>query len=430
MIERPNEYEQNHKSVWQKLLVPFAFVCLAAIPILLYGTNSELAKWKAARAQLLYDAGETERGIEMMEQSLVQSPRDQNLKLDLANLLMPVGRAEEALELIEEVLEHSSNPRLALYAKSNCLMFLKRPQESFAALREIPEFSVPGAIRDSVRLNALAYHRALAGLELDEAVKNINDAIDQYRSDSWWLDKYPMILSDQTLIATAMVANRIDRSDLVLEELTERIALVEELERSNQQNVSAWIYKRMQDSLQVDEAVEKDIHDHQMKLHSQKQYLTVMYAVRALIYQRQGDLESCDRDRLSAASWDHSPDKLLSYFPGDWDLMTMAHTGAQYLDTRAMVHWAKNKDFDEAIGDLDRSILALEVLGLTHDTDLQNTIHDERGQFFAKASLERSEATIRKHRADILLERGFKKKAEVDLERIRELGFDDDDVLF
>ena len=431
MIDRFDEYQQDRKTFWQKMLVPLAFVCLAAIPIMYYGTNSELAKWKAAQAQLLYDAGETERGIEMMELALDQSPRDQNLKLDLASQLMPAGRAEEALELIQEVLDQSSNPRMALYAKSECLQHLKRPQEALAALKEIPEYAVPGAIKDFTRLNNLAYNRALAGLELDEAEQNIDDAVELYLSGVWWLDKIPMTLEDQTLVVTAMIANRIDRTDLVLNELTKRIVRVEELQRSIQQDVSEEIYRNMQDGLPVDKDVEKEYQKHQMILHSQKQYLAVMYTVRALIYQRTGDLESCDRDRLSAASWDHSPDELLRYFPSDWDLLTLAHSGSLYLDTRAMVTWAKSKDFEDAIGDLNRSILALEILDLTRDTDMQNSLHhEEYGRNFEASVLKRNEATIRKHRADILIEHGLVEKAEADLERIRELGFDDNDELF
>lgn len=410
--------------------MPFAFVCLAMIPIMFYGTNSELAKWKAARAQLLYEDGDIEGGIEMMEQAIEQSPRDQTLKLELSRMLMPAGRADEALELIDGVVDQSADPRLALDIKSNCLLYLNRPQEALATLKEIPEFSVPGAINDSGRLNQLAYFRALAQEELDDAKRDIDQAVTQHLSYTWWLDKLSMTLADQTLVATAMVANRLGRSDIVLEALDKRIDRMEETQRSSRNQVSEDIYQQIQIGLPIAEQLEQDLQKQHLVLHSQKQYLAVMYAVRALIHQRNGDREQCDTDRLAAESWDHDPDELLSDFPSDWDLMTLMSSGAQYLDTRAMVTWARDRDFRGAVADLDRSVLALEVLALARDTDLPNTLHDEHGRFFDEARLNRSEATIRRHRASILLKRGKQQQADADFARIRELGFDDDDVLF
>ena len=399
------------------------------VPILIYGMGSEVAKWTAAKGQLLCDAGETERGLEFLEQAVEKSPHDQNLKLQLADQLMPRGRADEALELVDAVLEKSIDLRPGLYAKANCLSFLGRPVEALKTIKQIPELEMPG--KNTENLNTLAYFRALAGTELRMAREDIDEAIELFRLDSWWLDKVPMELRDQLLVETAMVANRIGRGELVLDALSSRIGGVELKLLQSQRVVSEKIYRDMQTQWPPAKKNDEGLYLRQIDLYSQKQHIAVLLTVRGLIYQKLGELELCDADRVAVRHLDHETNRILKYMPRDWSMLQSLSIGARYLDTRAMVTAArKDGDLSDAIADLDAAILAIDVWNLTSDSQLQNTLEAPRGLDFDTAGQKRLEAVLLKHRADICERAGQRKKAASDRKRIAELGFDDKDVLF
>lgn len=413
-----------------RFLVPLMFFGLVLIPVLYYGYYSELARWKAARGELIYKQGDATTGIQFLEESVELAPHDNGLQLQLASKLMEHGRAEQALEIIEAVIGKSVDPQPALRLKANCLLYLDRPEEALITLKNISDYLMPVDFDEPIRLNELAYFRALAKKELEIAEENIRDAISIFEKQIWLLDKEAMPLIDQTLVATTLIARQVQRYDLVEVLLKRQIEVnFERLRQLRNQNNDT-IYTLMGGRLSLSESVESNIWYRQLLDFSQQQSLSVLLAVRALVFQDLGQTEMSDQDRLRVELLDHHADEILELIPDDWTLMTIMLNGAMFLDTRAMVNHARIAGHPDALLDLDVSIAALQVLRQTNDGRLQNTIRDERGEFFARNELNRHEATIRSHRAQVLFSRGENEKAEQDWLMMEKLGFDRDERLF
>ena len=413
-----------------RFLVPLLFFGLALIPVLYYGYHSELARWRAARGELAYDQGDYQSGIQLLEESVDLAPHDNGLQLQLASKLMEHGRADEALEIIENVITKSVDPQPAMRLKANCLLYLERAEDALITLKNISDYLMPVDFDEPTRLNELAYFRALAKKELVAANENINDAIEIFEKQIWFLDKAAMPLVEQTLAATTLVARQTQSSDLISGLLDRQIeSSFERLRKLRNHNNDA-IYTMMGGRLTLSEEVEGNIWFRQFVDFSQQQNLSVLLSVRALVYQDLGKTEMSDRDRLKVELLDHHADDVVERLPDDWTLMTIMLNGAMFLDTRAMVTHARIAGHRDALGDLDVSVAALQVLRKTAGGTLQNTIRDERGEYFNESELKRHEATMRSHRAQVLISRGNIEKAEEDLLMIEKLGFERDELLF
>ena len=165
--------EHAERNGLNRYLLPLLFVGLALIPVLYYGLHSEMAKWKAARGELVYNEGKPLEGIQQLEASVKLAPHDNELQLQLASKLMLHNRAEEALEIIELVISKSINPQPAMRLKADCLLYLRRPEEALVTLKNISDYLMPVDFDEPNRLNELAYFRALAKTELEVAKDNI-----------------------------------------------------------------------------------------------------------------------------------------------------------------------------------------------------------------------------------------------------------------
>ena len=182
---QPASAKRSSGSDWGKYLVILVFLALVVIPVGYYGFNSEFARWKAARAELLYDADEIEQSLELMQRSVEQAPHNQDLKLSFAYKLMRHGQAERALELIDEVIDYSTNPRESIEAKAQCLMYLGRAQESLTYIKSASDYLDTSQYQQPIRINTMAYYRALAKKELVQANEDIAKSIRMTQELTW-----------------------------------------------------------------------------------------------------------------------------------------------------------------------------------------------------------------------------------------------------
>lgn len=428
---QPASAKRSSGSDWGKYLVILVFLALVVIPVGYYGFNSEFARWKAARAELLYDADEIEQSLELMQRSVEQAPHNQDLKLSFAYKLMRHGQAERALELIDEVIDYSTNPRESIEAKAQCLMYLGRAQESLTYIKSASDYLDTSQYQQPIRLNTMAYYRALAKKELVQANEDISKSIRMTQELTWWLDsRLPMSLADQTLLATAVVALGVDQSELAVGKLSERIDEMRLQNQQYQELVSREVYFLMSSDTSLDASRQSELKIQQYQMHAKQQFLAVLLVVRSFIHQETGKQRECDLDRLEIDALGFDADELLAGIPDDWQLMSIMTNGGQFLDTDAMVKIATGRKLEEAIAELDTSVLAFTVLSLTGQGSLRNTLRDESGQSFDERDIRHSEAVIRSHRAQAKIQLGLPIEAERDLQRIEELGFQRDEKLF
>ncbi len=412
-----------------RFLVLGCFAAMFLVPVIYYGLGSELARWTQARAQLQLDAGNPDEAIRLLERAIAQSPGDQPMKLHLAMMLMKNDRAADALELIKQVLAVADDPTQPLQAMADCLIYLNRADEALETVKVFAEERKPARLADPDRLNFLAYFQALAGKELQRADRNINLAIDSAAAALWWMDGEPMRLEDQTLVAAAVISRTVGHQDQVLELLNIRVELFENGISRTQQKLSARVYDELQIALPFEQNQEAEIRKFTVDVHYQKKFLAILYSVRALLHQDLGNNENRDQDRWSVNKLGYDSEELLKPIRDDWQLLTGLERQLQYLDTRAVVEAAR-RQYSSALHDANLAILAAGLLNATFTGTIQNTIRDESGTWFNPSQRTRTEATLLKHRSEILQSLGHRSEAESDLRRIEELGFDRDEILF
>ena len=403
-----------------KLAILLIFLALVLVPLSYYGLDSELAKWKAARAQLQHDNGDTPTAIATMQAAIDQSPRDHWLKLGMSRLLYHDGQGKEALEIAEEVLQLNPNSTEALMRKSECLMFLGRRKEALETIKDYYEKS-PRAERIS-QLNHLAYFRALAKTELDLAKAEIDEVV-KTASIYYWPENPPMSLQDQTLLVAAILSRHVGNHEQVIKMLDQRIEVFESSIPIFTGMFLGEFHQKMMESLPVSKELEENVKANAEIVDAEKSFLAYLYTIRALLYQEMGRNKDRDADRAAIEELGLDEKEILSMLPGKWESLSRLYIGAQYLDTRALVSLARRKNMFQARQDMDVAILAMELTVASFDGQIQNTIHNENGKAFSLDVVRRNQAVMLKHRSNLNRAMGRNEESERDLKRIGELGF-------
>ena len=411
-------------------VVPLVFACLVFVPVLYYGLDSELARWKSARSQLLYEEGEIQDSINMMRTAVEQAPHDLDLQLELAEKLMMHQRAEEALEIVDEVAALSVDPLPALRSKAQCLMYLGRSKEALSVVKSLSDHIMPEEFGEPARLNELAYFRGLANSELKEAQEDIQSAIEIVQRRQWWDVNYPMPLEDQALVALGLVARTVNACEQVVPILDERIEYYHDLHQKTLNRISSNVYLLFDHDFPLDTHQEEIIRHSQIQLYSMRRDCALLLAVRALIYQQLNQIDKYYSDRMMIVELEQDAEKLVDVIPDDWHLMNLMMRSAVVLDTRAVVNMSRGDRLSNAAHDLNVAVLAIEVLSKTYDGSMQNTIRDETGDQFSPSELNRLEAVLRLHRAQLFQRMDLKAEAETDFQKMEELGFDRNEKLF
>ena len=385
-----------------------------------YGLDSELAKWKSARAQLQHKNGDTQTAIATMQAAMEQAPRNYWLKLDMSQLLFNDGQAAKALQLAEEVLEIDPDSVEALSRKSNCLMHLGRAKEALDTVKEI--YEKESGFDPIQELNHLAYFRALAKTEVDLAKAEIDEVITQ-TSIYNWPDDPPMSLHDQTLLCAGILSHRLGVNDQVMELLDRRIEVFESSISGLTNLFLGSFYQKLLESLPVSKELEENVRSNSQIVEAEKSFLAYLLAIRAVLHQDAGDNDKRDADRAAVEELGLDEEQLLAAMPDEWEALIRLYGNAQFLDTRAMVNLARRKDLRSARQDLNLAVLATELILESFDGQIQNTIQNENGQAFDIEGIKKSQAVMLKHRSDLNRAMGRTEESERDLQRIGELGF-------
>ena len=410
-----------------KLTVLLIFIAIVLIPLWYYGFDSEAAKWKGAKAQLLYNRGNTKAAISTMDAALAQSPKDHWLKLAMSQFLIDDGQATRALQLLDEVLEYDPGSTAALRLKSNCLMYLGRAEEALETVKD--HYNQLRDYDEANRLNHLAYFRALAGKETGTAKADIDEVIRQASVYSWQ-ETPPMSLEDQTLMAAAYLSRRLGLHDEVLELLNDRIDFFESSIPRYEELLFDSVYRQISLAFPVPPKFESHAKRNVQIIQAEKSFLANLYVVRALIYQDSGNELARDADRIAIQKLGFEEEQLIGSLPDDWQFLVLVNQGAQLLDTRAMVNFARRKELLKAKSDLDIAVLSFELVCQSFDGQVQNTIRNEDGTVFGIGAVKRHQAVVLKHRSDLYRAMGRVSASDRDLEKIQELGFRNPETLF
>lgn len=192
----------NATSPKSNRLVTWAFIAilvgLVVYPLVRKALPLEYAKWQLAAASnaiVHADWKKAEAHLKAAEQSSNQVrslPDYWGVYLKLVN--GDPDRDDSTASLIEELQEaikENSDNRLA----GNWLVELLSEQGRFAEALECVKLTFGEAgPQNEIDLNQLAYYRSLAGVELEEALKDIDSALRSFPTESSFLDTKAWVL--------------------------------------------------------------------------------------------------------------------------------------------------------------------------------------------------------------------------------------------
>lgn len=156
-------------------IIGLAVVCLVALSALgwyVMGT----AHWAATRAHASYSSGNLEQALHWMDQAVERNPEDPAWRFERAVMRLEVHDLEGALEDLNRVIELS--PSFATAYSFRATVHQRLGDHDAA----IADYSSAADLRpewDATSWNNLAYSRAIAGRDLEQALVEVQRALDR-----------------------------------------------------------------------------------------------------------------------------------------------------------------------------------------------------------------------------------------------------------
>src|SRR5687768_15460332 len=172
-------------------LLPLLFVGSCLLAELPY----EPARWKLARALEARDGGEKERAELLLTEAFRTFPNDPMLLMQRAEWRLEDKQLEKAIEDADLALQMAGENRDWLVIHSSFLQSAGRHARAVEDWKKINAISQrTGKPPRELALNGLAYSQALAQTDLDQALINIEQALEFRPNDPMMLDTRGYIL--------------------------------------------------------------------------------------------------------------------------------------------------------------------------------------------------------------------------------------------
>ena len=157
-----------------------------------------MSRWYLAAAQVEREAGRKELADQQMSQAQRWSPDDPAILLTRARWHREDGEYLAALEDVNSLNERVPDNSVILIERSQILQHLGRHNEAIADWKSLDRMSMTSGIPSRpMALNGLAYARAVGNLELDDALKGVEEALVMQSGDPMFLDTRGFILYRQ-----------------------------------------------------------------------------------------------------------------------------------------------------------------------------------------------------------------------------------------
>lgn len=169
--------------IWARYGMLALFIALVALPVMVRGIPREVARWYQAAAVEHYLDERLDEARRSLEQALVWAPHDARLYLLRADWEEEAGEYDAALASCQQALEVGALPLRVLLERSEILWHAGRWSEALEVWKEIAQAPAGTALLPEVsRLNGLAYARALANTELEDALRDARRAVELAQS--------------------------------------------------------------------------------------------------------------------------------------------------------------------------------------------------------------------------------------------------------
>lgn len=178
-------------------VVILATLAIVALPLLIYEFPREIARWHAAAAMEAYLDGDLNKALGSLDQAVAWDPQSPDHFRQRAEWKLEAKDLEGSLADANRAVELDPADRLSLTQRSLVYQHLQRHREAIDDWHAIVDLSErtrgnsrrsPGDRELADPYNGRAYARALAGLEVEAGLKDVERAIKSYGSHPAYLD--------------------------------------------------------------------------------------------------------------------------------------------------------------------------------------------------------------------------------------------------
>ena len=419
---------------WFALLaLLFAYLAVGAAEF-----SGELASWHAAAGREEQLDGNPQRALSHFDNAVACDAENPDFYRWRAECYRELSQHERALEEYDQLAQIRPLETWDHWQRADLLMLLDRRQLAVDAARAgLEAFQRGGAVRGALGnaqvLNGVAYFRAVAQLELDEALPQITEAIEllggqariftDYAYLCFLQEQYPLALK---LLSAAeqIYADRQQIQDTALE--SEQSPVNQDEIRGRIRNLRKSRGRVLYHRLLV---LREQIRQLQDRLAAvppgdaaeRTQLAQQLTDKRGLVDTERARLES--ELESSVEEWEANA------LPEKYALIEMMRFYAMVIDTRGFLYYQR-KEYAAAFQDVRLAVqigesVASEWLSIQRglETDLRELERERR-------SFCRSLATIRYHRLLVASRLKARSMAEEDRQRIEELGHQPNPKLF
>ena len=154
------------------------FAVGVAVAMILYWLPAERAKWRIAAAQAKWLDGDLSGAIQVLDTVAAEFPDTAAIYEQRIQFCIEAKEFEKALADVERLASASPNSTTVLGLQSQVLHHLGRHEEAIAVCKEMRRLAEEKYIGSATTaLNTLAYAQAIGNTQLDDALKNIDEAL-------------------------------------------------------------------------------------------------------------------------------------------------------------------------------------------------------------------------------------------------------------
>jgi tetratricopeptide (TPR) repeat protein len=251
----------------------------------------EIGRWHLASAVQLRAKGETESAYKELDAAAYWFANSPELLLQRAEWSLEDGKKDEALADCDAMLTAAGDNYKWLSVHASFLQHAGNFERAVSDWKKIEEFSQRSGIPNrATALNGIAYARALAKSDFEEALRNVNEALELVRDNPNILDTRGYILFLQTEYEAAL-----EDLDLAAAEFDKQVELADEMAK---RETMSPLYRRVVNSKP------KHLLEFEPPRDAKAQSEVIRAAAAVVHYHRSLVLKALDRKEDAQKDWE------------------------------------------------------------------------------------------------------------------------------